>query len=624
MGIKFNSFAVRGIDVSVYDGKINWDKVRASGVHFAFIRKGYGQTIDGRFLENWNNARGKVKRFVYWYMNYYSNHDPTSQYYGVPDEQWGKMQAELCFKDYINDYDIPIFVLDIESASPEYSPNIYTVWDRAQTIAKAFLKRLKELKLEKGIKQKDAIYCSISMTLIYDDDFKEYILWGAWYDEMMGENDDTIRSTQSVINAALENGWRGEIMFWQYASNGDIDDDDIGDGLSLGLGRAVGDLNAYLGTKESWDILVGSPQEEHMKLYYPLPEGIRISQYFGENPQWYPGSKGHNGIDWACPVGTNIYAMDGGVVIRADETSGKLAYGRHIRIQHDKGVSIYGHLSKMLVKVGDTVSAKQLIGFSGGNTDDPCSGFSTGAHLHAEYRMDGIKNPVPGGYNYNAIDILPLLVSHEDDPNITPLYSVKVIISNLLVRSTPEIKSNNILRKVGYTTLPIYEEKNGYGRINKYYGEWISVNPLYVERVGEEEVSIGKWVVTATEGLRIRSLPTTTSAKIGLIPYKEVFEISSNKNGWGKLYGRDGYCMLQYAEEYKEPAPVPEDGEDLTNWEVTSFIGLRIRSKPSLLGERLGALAYKEKFLVSSIDKNNWGKLYNRDGYCLLDYAKKI
>src|SRR5512135_276325 len=150
-----------------------------------------------------------------------------------------------------------------------------------------------------------------------------------------------------------------------------------------------------------------------LHLHYPLPEGIRISQLFGANPQWYTQSKGHNGIDWACMVGTEIYAMADGEVIVA-RNDGKIGYGRHVRIQHPEGVSIYGHLSVIKCAVGDKVVAGQLIRLSGGAVTDPGCGNSTGPHLHGEYRMDGVPNPVPGGYVYNAINILPLLVTAEE------------------------------------------------------------------------------------------------------------------------------------------------------------------------------------------------------------------
>ena len=169
-------------------------------------------------------------------------------------------------------------------------------------------------------------------------------------------------------------GWKGKVLIWQYTSDGDIDDNGTPDGITVfGTQLKEMDLNGWLGTKEEWLLYTGgsivpppTPPAPipAIELYYPLPEGIRISQVFGVNPQWYPSSKGHNGIDWACGVGTPIYAMKDGKVIRADALQGKTGYGRHIRIQHTEGVSIYGHLSKMFVSVGEEVKVGQIIGLS--------------------------------------------------------------------------------------------------------------------------------------------------------------------------------------------------------------------------------------------------------------------
>src|SRR6266496_2047544 len=49
---------VEGIDVSVYQGAIDWPKVAAAGVEFAYIRVGDGlRPVDARFHENWDGAR---------------------------------------------------------------------------------------------------------------------------------------------------------------------------------------------------------------------------------------------------------------------------------------------------------------------------------------------------------------------------------------------------------------------------------------------------------------------------------------------------------------------------------------------------------------------------------------
>ncbi|MBQ4821582.1 M23 family metallopeptidase [Aquimarina sp. MMG016] len=97
--------------------------------------------------------------------------------------------------------------------------------------------------------------------------------------------------------------------------------------------------------------------------------------------------KFHYGMDFSAPTGTPIYASGNGVVKRADANS--TGYGRHIRIDHGFNyMSLYAHLSKYNVKVGQKVKRGDIIGYVG-NT-----GRSVAPHLHYEIFKDGEKiNP---------------------------------------------------------------------------------------------------------------------------------------------------------------------------------------------------------------------------------------
>ena len=110
--------------------------------------------------------------------------------------------------------------------------------------------------------------------------------------------------------------------------------------------------------------------------------GGRISSYFGKRNKPTAGaSTYHQGIDWATPVGTSVMASCGGTVSKAGWASG---YGYCVFIDHEDGKQTrYGHLSKVLVKVGQKVRQGEKIALSG-NT-----GVSTGAHLHFEIRVNG-------------------------------------------------------------------------------------------------------------------------------------------------------------------------------------------------------------------------------------------
>lgn len=107
-----------------------------------------------------------------------------------------------------------------------------------------------------------------------------------------------------------------------------------------------------------------------------------LTSRFG--PRW---GRMHYGIDLAAPVGTKIRASDGGKVIYAGRDG---SLGLVVRIDHGGNrVTVYGHCSQILVKVGDKVYQDQHIA-NVGNT-----GYSTGPHLHFEVRINGVaQNPL--------------------------------------------------------------------------------------------------------------------------------------------------------------------------------------------------------------------------------------
>ena len=116
--------------------------------------------------------------------------------------------------------------------------------------------------------------------------------------------------------------------------------------------------------------------------------GGRLSSGFGRrNAPTRGASSYHKGIDWATPVGTAVMASSAGRVTKAGWGSG---YGYVVYIQHADGRQTrYGHLSKVLVKAGQSVSQGQKIALSG-NT-----GVSTGPHVHFEILINGSQvNPL--------------------------------------------------------------------------------------------------------------------------------------------------------------------------------------------------------------------------------------
>ncbi|MFF0062812.1 M23 family metallopeptidase [Streptomyces sp. NPDC005279] len=109
--------------------------------------------------------------------------------------------------------------------------------------------------------------------------------------------------------------------------------------------------------------------------------GYTLSASFNQGGAMW--SHKHSGQDFAVPVGTQVKAAHGGVVVKAGPNGGGdgSAYGNAIVIKHANGnYSQYAHLSKIDVSAGQTVKTGQDIARSG-NT-----GNSSGPHLHFEIR----------------------------------------------------------------------------------------------------------------------------------------------------------------------------------------------------------------------------------------------
>ncbi len=97
--------------------------------------------------------------------------------------------------------------------------------------------------------------------------------------------------------------------------------------------------------------------------------------------------KFHTGVDLAVPMNTPIVAMAAGTV---SECGSNKWYGNHVTLSHGGGYgSFYGHMTKYVVSVGDTVTQGQVIGYVGS------TGISTGPHLHFEIYINGATvNPM--------------------------------------------------------------------------------------------------------------------------------------------------------------------------------------------------------------------------------------
>lgn len=132
-----------------------------------------------------------------------------------------------------------------------------------------------------------------------------------------------------------------------------------------------------------------------MFLKMPVPFGRISSEYSSARMHPVLGyTRAHRGIDYAAPMGTEIYAVGDGVITVRRVLGG---YGNMVRIRHANGYETgYGHMSRFAsgMSIGSYVRQGDIIGYIGS------TGLSTGPHLHFEMKKNGaFVNP--------ATEILP-------------------------------------------------------------------------------------------------------------------------------------------------------------------------------------------------------------------------
>ena len=108
--------------------------------------------------------------------------------------------------------------------------------------------------------------------------------------------------------------------------------------------------------------------------------------------------RAHLGTDFAAPTGTPALTVGDGTVTFAGVQNG---YGNVVFVKHrNNHETVYAHLSKINVRQGQTVSQGQTIGLVGS------SGWSTGPHLHLEFRVNGVQqDPMSMAQQSDAIPV---------------------------------------------------------------------------------------------------------------------------------------------------------------------------------------------------------------------------
>jgi hypothetical protein len=136
--------------------------------------------------------------------------------------------------------------MDIENGGPSYSPPLTNPEAKrhALNIAWGFLQRIDELN-----GKRNGIYTSVGWLDWFTEWFKDRPLWVAWYPyrtSMVGP--------MAIVQMVIDKGWNVKPIIWQYASDGDVDDNGTPDGKTLFKTELKEmDLNGWVGTQQEYE-----------------------------------------------------------------------------------------------------------------------------------------------------------------------------------------------------------------------------------------------------------------------------------------------------------------------------------------------------------------------------------
>ena len=204
-----NAF-IKGIDISKWNGDIDWGKVKEADIKFAIIRAGYGSnTIDKKFKQNIENAiKNDMIIGIYWFS------------YAYTDEMAIK-EAEMCYKTikpYKKHIKLPIFWdFEYDSVNRVNGKGVHVTKELCSSMADNFCKTIKKLGFKSGI------YTNIDYSRRYftQEVLDKYYTW--------------------IAQWTSECTYKGKYILWQKSAN-------------LRIGGIVFDLNYLYYNRYEGDI----------------------------------------------------------------------------------------------------------------------------------------------------------------------------------------------------------------------------------------------------------------------------------------------------------------------------------------------------------------------------------
>lgn len=209
---------LKGIDVSHYQGEIDWKKVKAAGVQFAIIKAGYGKYAyqeDPCFEDNIEGAyNAGIPVGVYWY----SYADTVAE---------AKQEAEVCLtviKPYKDMITLPVFF------DQEYEPAILSAGNSIRT------------------------QCCVAFIQVIEAAGYKAGLYGSqdWLDNKIDDSQIPETATVWVAQYGSKCTYKGRYTIWQYTSTGKVN------GIKGNVDMNEADDSLIVSTADGWNYIGGS------------------------------------------------------------------------------------------------------------------------------------------------------------------------------------------------------------------------------------------------------------------------------------------------------------------------------------------------------------------------------
>lgn len=206
-----------------------------------------------------------------------------------------------------------------------------------------------------------------------------------------------IYQTDSIPTSIRKAGFGGVN---RYAGLENLDNADLVISTAKKIDIAM--KQAYIQSKSFDEIIALAKRREEMIKCTPAIMPISNKDLKRTASGWgyrihpiYKTPKFHYGMDFAAPIGTEIYSTADGKIHKVLRR--KTGYGKHVEIDHGFGFhTLYAHMSKIIVKPGQKVKRGDIIGYVGS------TGTSTGPHVHYEVKVKN-KRVNPSLYYFNDL-----------------------------------------------------------------------------------------------------------------------------------------------------------------------------------------------------------------------------